>query len=266
MDHRWILPVPEYYARLNAYILEFGLPYSVEDCQQWDEEASLLGGVLGAARGQTVLDCSCGWGRQTIALAKLGWQVAACDVSETSLEFARIFASQEGVPVDFQVCDMRDLARAFDRRFDWVVSCFALYEIPTDEGIWQAVQGMFEVLKPVGKCYLRFRDMDFLMEEQPRHLYMGEKRIPNGRLICIEDWDYVSETQVVWLEAFLREDERLDPSDHFRWVTETIGCRKKVMRKAELQSLLLSAGFDPVTFLPQPEPWMPVQVIATRPG
>lgn len=265
MDQRWILPVPEFYARLNAYILEYGLPYSVEDCQQWDEEAAQLREALGDGRGKTVLDCSCGSGRQAIALAKLGWQVSACDVSETSLAFARKFASQEGLSIDIRACDMRDLPKAFNQRFDWVVSCFALYEIPTDEGIRQAVHGMFEVLKPGGECYLRFRDMDFLMEDQPRHVFRGEKRIPDGRILCIEDWDYESETQVVALEAFMREDERLDPSDHFRWVTETIGCRKKVMRKAELECLLLAEGFGPVTFLPQPAPWFPVQVIAAKP-
>jgi 2-polyprenyl-3-methyl-5-hydroxy-6-metoxy-1,4-benzoquinol methylase len=76
---------------------------------------------MGQAMGQLVLDCSRGWGRQTIALTELGWQVSACNVSETSLAFARKFASQEGLLVDFQVGDMRDLAHAFNQRFDWLV-------------------------------------------------------------------------------------------------------------------------------------------------
>lgn len=266
MDQRWILPVPEFYARLNAYILEAGLPYSIEDCQQWDEEAARLREVFGDARGQTVLDCSCGWGRQAIALAKLGWQVSACDVSATSLEFTRKFAAQEGVRLDLQICDMRELAQGYHQPFDWLVSCFALYEIPSDEGIRQTAQAMFGALKPGGKCYLRLRDMDFLMEEQPRHIFRGEKRVLNGRILCIEDWEYESETQVVALEAFLREDEQRDPSDHLRWVTETIGCRKKVLRKAELTRVLREAGFDPVTILPQPAPWFPFEVVAARPA
>ena len=70
---------------------------------------------------------------------------------------------------------------------------------------------------------------------------------------------------MIAMDAFLREDERRDPADHFRWVTETIGVRKKVLRKAELERVLVSEGFDPVTFLPQPEPWMNVQVVAMRP-
>jgi ubiquinone/menaquinone biosynthesis C-methylase UbiE len=179
---------------------------------------------------------------------------------------ARKYASREGVSVDFRICDMCDLAQVFNQQFDWVVSCYGLYEIPTKEGIRQAVHGMFAALKPGGKCYLELRDMDELMEEpRERHRFVGEKRVPNGRIICIQDWDYESESNVVAMDAFLREDESRAPSDHFRWVTETIGVRKKVLRKAELERFLLSEGFDPVTFLPKPEPWMEVQVIATRP-
>jgi hypothetical protein len=67
------------------------------------------------------------------------------------------------------------------------------------------------------------------------------------------------------MDAFLREDESLDPSHHLRWTSETIGVRKKVLRKTELERVLVGEGFDPVTFLPQPEPWMNVQVVASRP-
>jgi glycine/sarcosine N-methyltransferase len=267
MDPHWVLSTPEYYARLNAYILEVGLPYSVEDSRKLEETASSLRGILGDARGQSALDCSCGWGTQAIPLAKLGWHVTACDVSETSMEFAREYASQQGVSVDFRICDMRDLAQVFNQQFDCVVSCYGLHEIPTDEGLRQAVHGMYTALKPGGKCFLKLPDWDGLMEEpRARHTFRGEKRVPNGRIICIQDWDYESESTVIAMEAFLREDERRAPSDYFRWVTETIGERKKVLRKAELQRFLLSEGFDPVTFIPKPETWMDVQVIATRPG
>ena len=56
---------------------------------------------------------------------------------------------------------------------------------------------------------------------------------------------------MIAMDAFLREDERHDPGDHFRWTTETIGVRKKVLRKAELERVLADVGFEPVTFLPK---------------
>ena len=262
MDHPWILPVPEYYARLNHYLKAFARERQ-DEIRDRDEWTSLLRGVLGEAEGRSVLDCSCGWGTQAVPLARLGWQVTACDVSESSLDVARQYASEEGVSVDLRVCDMRDLAQVFNQQFDWVVSVYALYEIPTDEGLHQAVRGIFTALKPGGKCYLQFRDMDEWIEDKPRHVFHGERRVPNGRIIWIQDWDYESETQVVALDAFLCEDERREAWN--RWETETIGVRKRVLRKAEIQRVLVSEGFDPVTFLPQPEPWMNVQITATRP-
>jgi hypothetical protein len=186
-------------------------------------------------------------------------------VSESSIELAREYANQEDVKVDFRICDMRELSLFFYQQFDCVVSCKSLYEITTDEGIRQAIHGMFSALKPGGICYLELRDMDELMEEpRERYIFCGEKRIPNGRIICIQDWDYESESTVIALAAFLREDESCDPADHFRWVTETIGERRKVLRKAALNDFLKSGGFDPVIFLPKSQPWMDVRVIATR--
>ena len=227
MDHRWVLSVPEYYARLNFYLQAFS-PERQDEIRDRDEWTSLLRQVLGEAGGQSVLDCSCGWGTQAVPLAKLGWQVTACDVSESSLDVARKYASEEGVSLDFRICDMRDLAQAFNQQFDWVVSVYALYEIPTDEGLRQAVRGIFTALRPGGKCYLQFRDMDEWIEDKPRHVFHGERRVPNGRIIWIQDWDYESETQVVALDAFLREDESRE--DWNRWETETIGVRKRVLR------------------------------------
>ena len=265
MKRPWILPVPEYYARMNGYIVKVGLPYSQEDVKDWASEEQTLRAVMGDAAGRSALDCSCGWGKQAIALAKLGWCATATDVSDSSMDFARRCAGDEKVDIAFRACDMRDLGRHFQGAFDWAVSCFALYELQTDEEIRQALYGVYAALKPSGQFYVRLRDMDFLMEELPRHVFKGEKRVENGRIICIEDWDYESDTHVVALEAFLREDETRDPGDHFRWTTETIGVRKRVLRKAELERLLRLVGFEAVTFLPQPAPWVPFEVVASKP-
>lgn len=90
--------------------------------------------MLGQAEGRSVLDCSCGWGRQTIALAKLGWQVTATDVSPTSLDCARQCVKEENLSIDFRISDMRDLAENFHEQFDWVITCYALYELGTEYG------------------------------------------------------------------------------------------------------------------------------------
>jgi hypothetical protein len=62
-----------------------------------------------------------------------------------------------------------------------------------------------------------------------------------------------------------RRVQRVHVAACFTWCGADF-CDPKVMRKADLQHFLFAAGFDPVIFLPQPEPWFPFQVVATRPG
>jgi len=58
MDHRWVLSTPEYYAKLNAYILEVGLPCSIEDIQDLEGVTPHLREILGVEHHRTVLDCT----------------------------------------------------------------------------------------------------------------------------------------------------------------------------------------------------------------
>jgi SAM-dependent methyltransferase len=265
MEYPWELPTPKYYERLNYYILNYGMPWSPDTLAEPGEGVDHLRPILGEGQGRQALDCTCGWGTQALALAKLGWHVTALDISETSLDFACKKAASHHLSLEFGICDMRDLQDKYHNQFDAAVCCKSLYEIPDDAGILQALRGMLQALKPGGKIYFSLRDHDILIQDKERHIMQGEVRIPHGRLICIDDWDYLSEDEFIDLNAFLIEDERLPPGDHFRWKTETIGHRKRVLRKAHLAELLHQAGFDPVTFLPKEEEWQDVEVLAGKP-
>jgi ubiquinone/menaquinone biosynthesis C-methylase UbiE len=262
----WVLSTREFHARLTDYMLQVGLPWDASDEAAWQaelaEECASLAAVLGEAQGRSVLDCACGWGRQAVALAKTGWQVTATDVSEANMDVAKHRARQEGVDIDFLICDMRELGRHFQATFDWAVCGFALYDIDTDQSIQEALSGISAALKPAGRCYLQQRDMDNLIREKPRHEFHGERRVPHGRVICVEDFDYVSETHVIHMYAFLREDERY--SDWRRWHTDVLGYRKRAIRKAELEQFLRAAGFRQIEFLPQASPWHPIEVVASK--
>jgi ubiquinone/menaquinone biosynthesis C-methylase UbiE len=190
----------------------------------------------------------------------LGWQVTATDITEASLDLARQRARREKVSVDFCVCDMRHLHQTFSASFDWVISCMALDNLTADEDIQQAIDGMFAALKPGGKCYIRLRDFDNIMEDKSRYEFKGERRVPHGRVIRLEDWDYESETHVVFIYVFLWEDNR---KDGYRWATDIFSFRRRALRKAELRRFLTTAGFGEIEFLPQPTPWHPYEVVAS---
>jgi ubiquinone/menaquinone biosynthesis C-methylase UbiE len=257
-----VLSAQEFYTRVADYMRRVDPSWDEENWQaQMADELRVLPSVMGEANGRSVLDCSCGSGGQAIPLAKLGWQVTAADITTACLDIARRRARQEGVGIVFRRCDMRHLDRYFQSSFDWAISCMALDNITADEEIQQAVRGMFGVLKPGGQCYIRLRDFDHIMDVKPRYDFKEERAVPHGRVIRLEDWAYESETHVLNTYVFLREDGR---KTDWPWVTDVFSYQRRALCTAELERFLRAAGFQQVKFLPQPSPWHPYDVVASK--
>ena len=257
-----VLSAQDFYTGVADYMRRVDPSWDEENWRaQVADELRGLRAVMGEANGRSVLDCSCGSGGQAIPLAKLGWQVKAADITAAYLDIARRRAKQEDVSIVFRRCDMRHLDRYFQASFDWVVSCMALDNITADEQIQQAVKGMFGALRPGGRCYIRLRDFDHIMDVKPRYDFKEERAVPQGRVIRLEDWAYESDTHVLNIYVFLREDER---KTDWPWVTDVFSYRRRALRKAELEQFLRGAGFQEVEFLPQPSPWHPHEVVASK--
>ena len=173
----WILDSTEFYSKVLDYMQGVDPAWAEEWLAPDADEQETLRAILGEGRGRTVLDCSCGSGGQAIPLARLGWQVTGTDLSAAQLDIARRQAAEEGLEIEYHVCDMRELGQRFERAYDWVVSCYALDNITEDAGIQQALAGMYGALKPGGRCYIRLRDFDDLMEDRERYCFGGERRL-----------------------------------------------------------------------------------------
>src|SRR5690348_6888705 len=164
-----VLSTAEFYTRLAEYMNRLDPDWAEEQwTQNSTKERVLLAKALGEGNGRMMLDCSCGTGLQAIPLAQLGWRVTAIDLTPSSLQSAVVRAGQAGMNIEFKVSDMRNLAQQFPARFDYAISCMALDNITDDGGIQQAVDNMYEVIKPGGTCYIRLRNFDQIMEERPR--------------------------------------------------------------------------------------------------
>src|SRR5579864_9304401 len=106
----------------------FASDYHLAYGGNWESESERQGVALDllirelVPDARDVLDCSCGIGTQAIGLARLGYRVHGTDISERSLERARVEATRLGVDLAFAVCDFRDLTPV-QGLFDVVISC-----------------------------------------------------------------------------------------------------------------------------------------------
>src|SRR5262245_21741803 len=71
----------------------------------------------------TILDAACGVGTQSLALAELGYEVTASDLSPGAVERASREAAARGLALRTSVADMREAFDHHGRTFDAVISC-----------------------------------------------------------------------------------------------------------------------------------------------
>lgn len=98
------------------------------------------------------LDLGCGLGRHTIQFAKAGFKVSGFDLSETSINETREYASRAGVDVDLKIGDMLDLPYDNDS-FDCIY-CRNVISHTDTAGMRKIVSELKRVLRSEGECYL----------------------------------------------------------------------------------------------------------------
>jgi len=98
-----------------------------------------------------VLDIGCGYGRDSIFMAKsLGFRVLGIDTSEKAIEMAKENSLKaEANKAEFKIIDFRDLNSYFD-----VVFVSNLYHLLTPEGRTDLAKHVERLLGPDGRLYL----------------------------------------------------------------------------------------------------------------
>ena len=157
-------------------------------------QARTIKKALGLRKGRRVLDCPCGLGRITLALAKLGLEVAGADLAAGYLRRARRRAKTEGLDIRFVRCDMRELP--FDREFDAVVSWFSSFGYFGDAGNLAAAKAAFGALRPGGRFLVELINKSSLLRRFRRG---SEERINGVRVVHANRWDArTSRVQSTW--------------------------------------------------------------------
>lgn len=105
--------------------------------------------LLGNIEGKSVLHLQCHFGQDSISLAKLGAKVTAIDFSEIAIEKAKEIATQTNTNVDFICCNIYDLPKMLDKKFDIVFTSYGTICWLPDITKWAGIVSHF--LKPIGQ-------------------------------------------------------------------------------------------------------------------
>ncbi|WP_162910062.1 class I SAM-dependent methyltransferase [Aggregatilinea lenta] len=176
----------------NAVADDYHLQY-----RDWDAELEREGLNLRryfrAHEVKSVLDASCGPGTQSIALARLGYQVTAADPSAGLLERARQNAEHFGVldRITFVQSDFQGLLDAVEGPFDAVLTKGnALPHLLHDEQIEEALLVLHDLLRPGGLLLIGMRDFEPLLEDRPRFWPGRVHDEPEEQIITFDLWDW----------------------------------------------------------------------------
>jgi SAM-dependent methyltransferase len=105
--------------------------------------------LLGDIVGKDILHLQCHFGQDTISLARLGANATGVDLSDKSIEQAKLLAEQCHVNADFICCDIYDLPNYLDKQFDIVFTSYGTIIWLPDLDKWAKIIAQY--LKPGGK-------------------------------------------------------------------------------------------------------------------
>ena len=116
-----------------------------------------------------ILDCACGYGRLSIPLSYLGYQVRGIDISPDLIDEAKKRAeSCQGTSVAFDLGDMRKLPYD-DQSFDAVICMWSSFnELISRHDQDQALHEMMRVIKPGGTILI---DVPYAAPRKPGRQY-----------------------------------------------------------------------------------------------
>lgn len=104
--------------------------------------------LLGEIEGKKILHLQCHFGQDTISLTRLGAQAVGVDLSDKAIEKAKELALKTNSEATFVCCDIYDLPKNLDGKFDVVFTSYGTIGWLPDMDKWAKVIDHF--LKPQG--------------------------------------------------------------------------------------------------------------------
>ena len=215
--------------------------------ERTEADVETIVSLLERESGAEILDCPCGHGRISNALAARGFRVTGIDASELSLERARADAQAQGLDAEYVQGDMRKLP--WRDRFDALVNWFTSFGYFSDEQNQAVLREFHDALRPGGRLILETQNITrILLQPRPQHWLErdGDLMLDEWKL-DVENARFVTERTVV------RGGRTRRTQFVIRWFSPP-----------ELRVWLEDAGFENVR-MPGLEPETRLLVVADRP-
>lgn len=190
-----------------------------------------------------VMDCSCGIGTQAIGLAQQGYEVFASDLSPKAIARAKSEAAVRGLKIEFAIADVRDVERAFDRKFDVVISCDnSLPHLLTDEDLTLALRSIRRTLTANGLFIASIRDYDRLLVERPTLVGANVQGASKREVITFQVWDWSKKSDTCLIRLFIMTRAANG------WQVRELRTRYRAIRRKVLTLALESTGFTKIAW------------------
>ncbi len=123
-----------------------------------------------ADRPLQVLETACGTAMHSVALARLGFQMSAADLSAQMVEKARLNASAAGVELKVKAAGFGSLADAFGKESFDAILCMgnSLPHLLSANEVKQALQDFAACLRPGGQLLIQNRNFDAVVNGRQR--------------------------------------------------------------------------------------------------
>lgn len=151
------------------------------------EVVDFISRALALQPGDRVLDVACGPGRYALEFARRGYDVYGLDVNPDYIAAGQERAAREGLVVNLQVGDMRDL-RPWDD-MDVVLNIGTSFGFfPTEEENRQVLVAMHEALAVGGRLFLEQMNREWLMRN---YLDYQEREDGDSIVVTRRAFDFV---------------------------------------------------------------------------
>lgn len=123
-------------------------------------ELSLLGDI----KGKSILHLQCHFGQDTISLSRLGANVTGVDLSDKAIKQAQQIAKETNSNAHFICCDIYDLPKHLDKKFDIVFTSYGTIGWLPDLDKWASIISRF--LKPKGEfVFVEFHPVVWMFDD-----------------------------------------------------------------------------------------------------